>query len=193
MVKIKELRQERNLSLRDLAADLEIAYSSLGKYERGDQQPSFETLIKLADYFNVTTDYLIGRSEGKTPELQTLYEEIRLSEASIDLLKSMAEFISQYKGGPFEKMSPLNCIDFLLSQKEQSYRLFDCIYAYFLAHIEEGQQIFISKDGTLRLIPDFEAGNCIYQSIPSEYLESSILQEISEQLKEFKKLYQEHK
>ena len=48
--RIKELRTEQNLSLRDLASQLGIAYTSLGKYERNEQQPSFETLEKIADY-----------------------------------------------------------------------------------------------------------------------------------------------
>ena len=44
MNRIKNLRLENGLSLRDLASELNISYSSLGKYERGEQEPSFETL-----------------------------------------------------------------------------------------------------------------------------------------------------
>ena len=64
--RIKELRTEQNLSLRDLASQLGIAYTSLGKYERNEQQPSFETLEKIADYFHVSVDYLLGRSDSRT-------------------------------------------------------------------------------------------------------------------------------
>lgn len=64
--RIKELRTEQNLSLRDLASRLGIAYTSLGKYERNEQQPSFETLEKIADYFHVSVDYLLGRSDNRT-------------------------------------------------------------------------------------------------------------------------------
>ena len=65
MIRIKELRTEMHKSLRDVANDLNISYSSLSKYERGDQQPSYETLIRIANYFNVTTDYLLGLSDMK--------------------------------------------------------------------------------------------------------------------------------
>lgn len=68
MLKIKKLRQEKNLSLRDLAQCLDIPYSSLGKYERGDQQPSLENIIKIADYFNVSTDYLLDNSIYKNDD-----------------------------------------------------------------------------------------------------------------------------
>lgn len=64
--RIKELRAEQNLSLRELASHLGIAYTSLGKYERNEQQPSFETLEKIADYFHVSIDYLLGRSDYRT-------------------------------------------------------------------------------------------------------------------------------
>ncbi len=64
--RIKELRTEQNLSLRELASKLGISYTSLGKYERNEQQPSFETLEKIADYFQVSIDYLLGRSDNRT-------------------------------------------------------------------------------------------------------------------------------
>ena len=67
MIRIKELRTEMHKSLRDVANDLNISYSSLSKYERGDQQPSYETLIRIANYFNVSVDYLLGNEKQKNP------------------------------------------------------------------------------------------------------------------------------
>lgn len=64
--RIKELRTEQNLSLRELASQLGIAYTSLGKYERNEQQPSLETLEKIADHFHVSVDYLLGRSDNRS-------------------------------------------------------------------------------------------------------------------------------
>ena len=74
MIRIKELRTEKELSLRDLSKVLDISYSSLGKYERGEQQPSFETLSKIANYFNVSIDYLLGNSDGRIISDQELYD-----------------------------------------------------------------------------------------------------------------------
>lgn len=90
MIKIKELRTEMHKSLRDVASELNISYSSLSKYERGDQQPSYETLIKMADYFNVTADYLIGRTSCKNIENQSISDSLGIDERTIDILKSLA-------------------------------------------------------------------------------------------------------
>ena len=189
MMRIKELRQKRNLSLRDLASELNIAYSSLGKYERGDQQPSFDTLIKIADYFNVTTDYLIGRSDGKTTDLKKLYEKIGLSEDSISLLEFMAKGEKEHSNPVLLKMNPIKSIDFCLSQGQLSFDLFDCIHAYFIANVPDDKQLYVSDTGEVLLSPTFSGKDTLYQTIPASYLRDAILQEISNNLKELKKIY----
>ena len=88
MIRIKELRLEMHKSLRDVASDLDISYSSVSKYEHGDQQPNYDTLMKLADYFGVTTDYLIGYTDIRTNSIENRYiaEKLGLSLRSIDIL-----------------------------------------------------------------------------------------------------------
>ncbi|MCL2860783.1 MAG: helix-turn-helix domain-containing protein [Firmicutes bacterium] len=61
--RIKELRENDGLSLRDLAEDISINHSTIANWERGFREPPFDTLIKIADYFDVTTDYLLGRTD----------------------------------------------------------------------------------------------------------------------------------
>ncbi|RKQ17490.1 helix-turn-helix domain-containing protein [Ureibacillus endophyticus] len=56
--RIRELRKRRNMTLRDLATELDIAFTTLGNYERGDRQPDLDLLISIADFFGVTMDYL---------------------------------------------------------------------------------------------------------------------------------------
>lgn len=58
--RLKELRQERNLSYRQLAKQTGFSDVALGKWERGIQIPTIQTLITLCKYFNVTADYLLG-------------------------------------------------------------------------------------------------------------------------------------
>ncbi|MED9903574.1 MAG: helix-turn-helix transcriptional regulator [Lachnospiraceae bacterium] len=189
--RLKQLRTERQVSQSELATVLNISNRTISMYEQGNSEPNVETLIKIANYFNVTTDYLIGLSEGKTTDLQKLYEEIGLSEASIDYLKMLTTFKNEHSNPTVLKLSPLDCIDFCLSNYINEYSLFDSIYSYFLAHIPDGQAVYISETGQLSLKPEhFEAVE-ICQSIPSEYLENAILQEILDQLRQFKKLYQE--
>jgi transcriptional regulator with XRE-family HTH domain len=56
--RIRELRKRKKLTLRELAADLGIPFTTLGNYERGDRQPDFGFVLDVANYFGVSMDYL---------------------------------------------------------------------------------------------------------------------------------------
>lgn len=58
-----EQRKLNKLTQRQLAEYLQIAQPSYIRYENGSAEPSFENLVKLADYFDVSIDYLLGRIE----------------------------------------------------------------------------------------------------------------------------------
>lgn len=60
---IAHLRHKNNLSQEELAKRLNISKSSLGMYETNKREPSFDMTKKIADFFDVTTDYLLGRSD----------------------------------------------------------------------------------------------------------------------------------
>ena len=62
MLRINELRAEMGLSMRQVAIKLGIPYTTYISYEKGDREPNSEMLIKLADFFECSIDYLIGRS-----------------------------------------------------------------------------------------------------------------------------------
>lgn len=63
-IKLKELRENKNISQYKLAADLQIAQSTVGSWESGTRECNFNMLIKLADYFNVSIDFLLGRENA---------------------------------------------------------------------------------------------------------------------------------
>ena len=65
MFKLKELRKERKISQLKLAMDLNMNQNSISRYENEERQADYATLIKLADYFDVSIDYLLGRTENK--------------------------------------------------------------------------------------------------------------------------------
>lgn len=75
---LKELRQQKDLTQQELATTLDINLSSYQKYERPNNtiKPSLDTLIKLADYYNVSVDYLLGREEPKNPLLEMAIKPI---------------------------------------------------------------------------------------------------------------------
>lgn len=59
--KIAELRNRRGLSQYQLAKMLNVATSTLGMYETNKRKPNVEMLEQIAEFFNVSTDYLLGR------------------------------------------------------------------------------------------------------------------------------------
>jgi len=61
--RVKVLRKERKMTQRQMADALGITERSYQRYE-AESNPNNETLIKLADYFDVSTDYLLGRSDN---------------------------------------------------------------------------------------------------------------------------------
>ncbi len=66
-MRLRELRKNANLSMKDLAKILNLSESTISLYERNLHQPEFATLKKIADYFNVSIDYLLGRSNAEKP------------------------------------------------------------------------------------------------------------------------------
>ncbi|MDR1761671.1 MAG: helix-turn-helix transcriptional regulator [Bacteroidales bacterium] len=66
--RLAQLRKEKEISKRELSFLLNLEQSTYGKYELGKRQPSLEVLQKLADYFNVSTDYLLGNTDIKKQE-----------------------------------------------------------------------------------------------------------------------------
>lgn len=75
----------RKLTQQDLADWLGIERSTYGKYETGHSEPTFDTLCRLADFFNVSVEYLMGRPNAKkTPahqeaggDTETVWDEIK--------------------------------------------------------------------------------------------------------------------
>lgn len=61
--KLRELRTEKNLSQIQLAQIINVSQRSISSWETGFRQPDFETLERLAKFFEVTTDYLLGLEE----------------------------------------------------------------------------------------------------------------------------------
>ena len=61
---LRQLRISDNLTQKQLADALGLAFSTISMYERGEREPDFETMEAIADYFNVTMDYLHGKTNN---------------------------------------------------------------------------------------------------------------------------------
>lgn len=64
MLKLREIRKKNGLSLKKMGEIIGVAESTMSLYETEKRQPDYNALKKLADYFNVTTDYLLGRDNN---------------------------------------------------------------------------------------------------------------------------------
>jgi transcriptional regulator with XRE-family HTH domain len=71
-VRLKELRKEKGLTQSEVAEAMGLDRSTYGKYETGDSIPDLDKLSWLAAYFDVSTDYLLGRSNIKKPASEIL-------------------------------------------------------------------------------------------------------------------------
>lgn len=62
--RLKELRERKNLSQVRLAIELNLNQNSISRYENGEREADYKTLIAIADYFQISIDYLLGRTDN---------------------------------------------------------------------------------------------------------------------------------
>lgn len=96
MNRIKEIRQEKKLSQKDLAKKLNISQQAISLYEKGDREPKLETWQKLADFFGVSVPYLQGVSDIDDPNF---YKNLELYLALI----AESNSLENYKDKDFVK------------------------------------------------------------------------------------------
>ena len=93
--KLRGLLEERGLSQKQVADDLNIAASTMGNYIRNLREPDFETVRCLADYFSVSTDYLLDHQTAKNlsaseTELLRLFRSLNNYQQSLYLEQGRA-------------------------------------------------------------------------------------------------------
>lgn len=63
--RLKELRKEKGVRQEQVAVALDISMSSYCNYEQGKREPTASVIVRMADYYEVTADYLLGRSDER--------------------------------------------------------------------------------------------------------------------------------
>lgn len=85
-MRLKELREFRELTQQEVAKAVNTSRTNIGRWEKGENEPSASSLAALADFFEVSTDYLLGREDDfggahfPTPAAELTQEEKRLLE-----------------------------------------------------------------------------------------------------------------
>ncbi len=93
--RLKKLRDENNFSQKSVAQKLNISNATLSQYESGVRQPSYDVLKKIADIYNVSIDYLLGRTDIKNYEEYTIaaHTDDRTQQLSDEDRKQLDDFI----------------------------------------------------------------------------------------------------
>ena len=106
MVNLKIIREQHGKLQKDVAADLGIGLSTFSQYETGKREPDNKTLIKLADYFGCSTDYLLGRTDDPRLEIkkappesgaEEYAKDIDAPEFTADEIKRLKAFLESQK------------------------------------------------------------------------------------------------
>ena len=68
MKRLRELRKSQNLTLQELSNRIQISYQVLSRYELGEREADYKTAHKIAEFFDVSVDYLLGFSDYYYPD-----------------------------------------------------------------------------------------------------------------------------
>ncbi|TKI66670.1 helix-turn-helix transcriptional regulator [Lysinibacillus mangiferihumi] len=117
----KKLRTEKGLSQKELTDRLTINRSTYARYETSSTQPDFETLSKLADFYDVSIDYLLGRTDNKN----ALHTQAGISDEAYNNLSAYQKEVIDFfltRENLFFKNQPENLLD-ALEQFEVYYEV----------------------------------------------------------------------
>lgn len=81
---IKILREKNDVQQKDLAIFLNVHKATMSNWELDKRHPDQETIVKIADYFNVSVDYLFGRTEDPNSEIVTFKDGENLFEVELE-------------------------------------------------------------------------------------------------------------
>ena len=68
MIRLREIRKSHGITMKEAADALNMPYTTYANYEKGDREPNISVILRLADFFNVSTDYLLGHEKERENE-----------------------------------------------------------------------------------------------------------------------------
>ncbi|QOR36293.1 helix-turn-helix transcriptional regulator [Clostridium sp. 'deep sea'] len=104
--RLRNLRKNISITQKDLAKILKISKGNISRYETGIREPDLDLLIKIADFFKVTTDYLLGLTNIKNCSVNEFYINDKNNEYSINLNDISEEYLLLAKKLQDEKIDP---------------------------------------------------------------------------------------
>lgn len=106
MIRLKELRMQRDLSQKEFAAIMGVAQNTVSNWENGNRLLDAESIIKIADFFGCSTDYLLGRVDHPRLEIikappesgaQEYAKDMDAPELTVEEIKRLKAFLENQK------------------------------------------------------------------------------------------------
>lgn len=96
--RLRSLIEENHISKQKLADEIGVSRQAISQYCDGSTVPNADKLLKIAEYFNVSLDFLVGKTEAKTDnkDVQFICDYTGLNESSVDILHYFVHILSKY-------------------------------------------------------------------------------------------------
>ena len=144
-IRLKALREEKKMSQREFAEIFGVAQSTVGNWEAGIREPELETIKRLADYFDVSTDFLLGRNTFSSDSLKNMLEsDLRMFAKAhpnapfnvLDQKSGIVHFFERLPGNYQEKMQKNvnNLLEAALTLADDQHQ--DLVHLVFVPYIQ---------------------------------------------------------
>lgn len=87
---LAKLRKEKGILQKELATYLNVTVATISNYEKGVHSPDYDTLVRIADFFDVSTDYLLQRTDYRA-SINTLNKQLMIDYTVSDLLNAIMQ------------------------------------------------------------------------------------------------------
>lgn len=149
MNRIEELRKEKDISMAQAAKELHIPYTTYVNYEKGEREPNSEMLISLANYFQVSVDYLIGRSDIRNVRIKLNSPEITDDIVSFPVIGEIAAGYDHFAYEDWSGDTVEIPASFLKGRKKEDFFVLsvkgDSMYPLYM----DGDKVLILRQTTL--------------------------------------------
>ena len=159
---LRYLMDENNIKRSELAQNIGVSTVAIGQYYNGETLPTMENLIKIADFFNVSTDYLLERAELSTrdPEVTKIHDYTGLSQEAIenlhfihyfgdDKLINTINFLIENEAVDSHSWAIIDGEMTIMPDKSNKLNLLFQISEYFSTKIDSDIEVLIRRNGIL--------------------------------------------
>lgn len=179
---------------KELEHFLGVSPQAINQYKNGESRPSLDNICKIADFYHVSVDYLLGRTDTKSAntDIQTAVKITGLSEASIQYLHFLNQIDSTEYAYAIDQLVSDCKVHNYDDNKKRDYRAILGLLAYFFAYQNRGVDKIVYSNGVIRdrPHPNRIPSNAI--ALDDTIIENAVLAEIQHALINLKRVEREN-